>query len=89
MPTLQVPIAEFDLLTISLSPATATAESVAPLDGPLTFVVTEGAVTIRTEEGDSLTLTRGQAGFVAANSQLAVETASNAETAELWGAFYQ
>ncbi|GAA6007096.1 hypothetical protein JCM11491_001507 [Sporobolomyces phaffii] len=81
----KVPIAEFDLLSVSL--ARSSSETLSALDGPLTFVVTEGSVTVKVDD-DTLQLSTGQAAFVKANSQISIE-ANNEERAELWGAFYQ
>jgi mannose-6-phosphate isomerase class I len=81
-----VPIAEFDLLSVSLSSSSST-ETIAPLDGPFTFVVSEGTVTLKVD-GDTLNLSRGQAGFVKANSEIVVER-TEGKKAEIWGAFYQ
>lgn len=84
----KVPIAEFDLLSVSLSSATnRDSETISPLDGPFTFVVTEGSVTINVE-GETLTLSKGQAGFVKANAEIVIER-SEGDKAEIWGAFYQ
>ncbi|GAA5955182.1 hypothetical protein JCM3765_003237 [Sporobolomyces pararoseus] len=83
----KVPIAEFDLLSVSLS-LSSHSEIITPLDGPLTFVITEGSVALKVD-GDRLKLSRGQAGFVKANTAIEVELAEGAGTAEIWGAFYQ
>ncbi|GAA5896854.1 class I mannose-6-phosphate isomerase [Sporobolomyces salmoneus] len=84
----KIPIAEFDLLSISLSSSTSSSETISPLDGPFTFVVTEGNVKV-TIDGEGIELSKGQAGFVAANSKISIENTKEGETAELWGAFYQ
>lgn len=78
----QVPIAEFDLLATTLT-SVDSVETLSPLDGPLTFVVTNGAVKV-TAGGDSVELTKGQAGFVRAGVEIVLEG-----NGELWGAFYQ
>ncbi|GAA5832956.1 hypothetical protein JCM11251_000546 [Rhodosporidiobolus azoricus] len=81
-----VPINEFDLLSISLSSSSPT-EELSYLDGPLTYVLTEGTV-ITTVAGEKLELSKGQAGFVRAGVDIKFE-AKNGQPAELWGAFYQ
>ncbi|GAA5984156.1 hypothetical protein JCM5350_005435 [Sporobolomyces pararoseus] len=83
----KVPIAEFDLLSVSLS-SSSRFETITPLDGPFTFVVTEGSVDLKVD-GDTLKLSRGQAGFVKANATIEVQLAEGGEKAEMWGAFYQ
>ncbi|GAA5849998.1 hypothetical protein JCM8547_000977 [Rhodosporidiobolus lusitaniae] len=81
-----VPIPEFDLLSTTLSPGAAT-EVLSPLDGPLTVVVTQGAVTL-TVDAESLTLTKGQVGFVRAGVEIKMGT-KEGMSSEVWGAFYQ
>lgn len=58
-------------------------ETLSPLDGPLTFIVTNGSVKV-TAGGDSVSLTKGQCGFVRAEVEIQLEG-----NGELWGAFYQ
>lgn len=82
----QVPIAEFDLLAIFLSTG-RNFERLSPLDGPLCFVVTQGEVTVSTGD-DSVTLTKGQAGFVKAGTEVKFTREGEAPT-QVWGAFYQ
>ncbi|BGO96634.1 Mannose-6-phosphate isomerase [Rhodotorula toruloides] len=81
-----VPIAEFDLLAIFLSTG-RNFERLSPLDGPLCFVVTQGEVTV-TAGHDSVTLTKGQAGFVRAGVEVKFTREGEAPT-QVWGAFYQ
>ncbi|GAA5942344.1 uncharacterized protein JCM15063_002977 [Sporobolomyces koalae] len=81
----KVPIAEFDLVSISLA-SSSTQETLKPLDGPLTFVVTEGSVSV-TVEGETLKLSQGQAAFVKAGSEITFESIGDKKV-ELWGAFY-
>lgn len=83
---MQIPIPEFDLLSISLSPTSA-AETLSPLDGPLTFVVTQGSVTLDVGT-EQLNLSKGQVGFVRAGVEIAFTALGEGET-EVWGAFYQ
>ncbi|KPV78392.1 uncharacterized protein RHOBADRAFT_33074 [Rhodotorula graminis WP1] len=78
----KVPIAEFDLLATTLTSVSPT-ETLSPLDGPLTFVVTNGTVKV-TAGDDSVELSKGQAGFVRAGVEIKLEG-----NGELWGAFYQ
>ncbi|GAA5834039.1 hypothetical protein JCM9279_004199 [Rhodotorula babjevae] len=78
----KVPIAEFDLLATTLTSVSPT-ETLSPLDGPLTFIVTNGTVKA-TAGGDSVELSKGQAGFVRAGVEVQLEG-----NGELWGAFYQ
>ncbi|POY71440.1 putative Mannose-6-phosphate isomerase [Rhodotorula taiwanensis] len=80
-----VPIAEFDLIRVSLPPSRE--EKVSALDGPLCLVVTAGAVEV-TVDGESLTVSRGQAAFVRAGADIAFSNAG-AKEVEIWGAFYQ
>ncbi|GAA5864472.1 hypothetical protein JCM3774_005139 [Rhodotorula dairenensis] len=80
-----VPIAEFDLLRVSLP--TARDEKLKPLDGPLCLVVTEGTVDVSAGD-ESLKLSRGQAAFVRAGVDVSF-TNAGAQAAEVWGAFYQ
>ncbi|BGP04779.1 Mannose-6-phosphate isomerase [Rhodotorula toruloides] len=81
-----VPIAEFDLLAIFLSTG-RNFERLSPLDGPLCFVVTQGEVTVSAGD-DSVTLTKGQAGFVSAGTEVKFTREGEAPT-QVWGAFYQ
>ncbi|GJN91693.1 hypothetical protein Rhopal_004716-T1 [Rhodotorula paludigena] len=78
----KVPIAEFDLLATTLT-SSQPAEELSALDGPLCFVVTEGNVRV-TAGSESVTLSKGQAGFVRANIDISLEGPG-----EVWGAFYQ
>lgn len=80
-----VPIAEFDLIRVSLPPSRE--EKLSALDGPLCLVVTEGAVEV-TVDGESLTVSRGQAAFVRAGADIVFSNAG-AKEVEIWGAFYQ
>ncbi|CEQ38995.1 SPOSA6832_00461, partial [Sporobolomyces salmonicolor] len=82
----KVPIAEFDLLGTTLSPSSPS-ETLAPLDGPLTFVVTEGTIALKVGS-EQLELSQGQAGFVRAGAEIELKSAGS-ERAEIWGAFYQ
>ncbi|TNY21072.1 RmlC-like cupin domain-containing protein [Rhodotorula diobovata] len=79
----KVPIAEFDLLATTLTSVSESTETLSPLDGPLTFIVTNGSVKV-TAGGDSVSLTKGQCGFVRAEVEIQLEG-----NGELWGAFYQ
>ncbi|BGP12822.1 hypothetical protein JCM10213_008083 [Rhodosporidiobolus nylandii] len=79
-----VPIAEFDLLSTTLTPSSTT-EVLSPLDGPLTFVVTDGILNA-TVGDETVELSRGQVGFVRAGVEVTFEAKGGAE---LWGTFYQ
>ncbi|GAA6059091.1 hypothetical protein JCM10212_002062 [Sporobolomyces blumeae] len=84
----KVPIAEFDLLSVALSPASPR-ETISPLDGPLTFVVGTGTVAVSVDS-ERVELSRGQAAFVRAGAEISVERTGEGDgPAELWGAFYQ
>lgn len=80
-----VPIPEFDLIRTSL-PASQN-ERLSPLDGPLCIVVTEGSVEVQAD-GQSLKVTRGQAAFVRAGTEILFVN-SGAQEATVWGALYQ
>ncbi|GAA5890702.1 hypothetical protein JCM5296_004813 [Sporobolomyces johnsonii] len=82
----KVPIAEFDLLGTTLS-ASSPSETLSPLDGPLTFVVTEGKVALKVGS-EQIELSKGQAGFVRAGAEIELKSAGS-EQAEIWGAFYE
>ncbi|GAA6035127.1 hypothetical protein JCM8097_006378 [Rhodosporidiobolus ruineniae] len=84
----KVPIAEFDLLNVSLSNGTSAVEELLPLYGPLTFVVTAGTVLITVGE-EKLELSKGQVGFVRANVEIKFEAKDPSTETELWGSFYQ
>jgi mannose-6-phosphate isomerase len=80
-----VPITEFDILRVSLSPKSKT-ESIT-LPGPHTFVVTEG--TVKASVGDeSFTLKNGHSAFVRANAELKLELVDG-EKGEVYGSFFQ
>ncbi|BGP44879.1 Mannose-6-phosphate isomerase [Rhodotorula kratochvilovae] len=78
----KVPVNEFDLLATTLT-ATESSETLSPLDGPLTFVVTDGSIKV-TADGDTVGFAKGQVGFVRAGVEIQLEG-----NGELWGAFYQ
>jgi mannose-6-phosphate isomerase len=69
-----VPITEFDILRVSLSPKSKT-ESIT-LPGPHTFVVTEG------------TVKASHSAFVRANAELKLELVDG-EKGEVYGSFFQ
>ena len=81
----KVPITEFDIIRVSLSPSSKTENITLP--GPHTFIVTEGTV-IATVDGESLTLRQGHSAFVRANAELALELVEG-EKGEVYGSFFQ
>jgi len=80
----KVPIAEFDLLSVTLTESKKE-ETIKALDGPFTFVVSEGSIKVKVDQ-DELRLTKGQAAFVKAGAEISIVAEGDAE---LWGAFYQ
>ncbi|KAK9900783.1 RmlC-like cupin [Cystobasidium minutum MCA 4210] len=81
----RVPITEFDILRISLSPSSKSEKITLP--GPHTFVVTEGTVKA-TVDGETITLKKGHSAFVRPNVELELELVEG-EKGEVYGSFFQ
>lgn len=81
----RVPITEFDILRVTLTPSSKTEKITLP--GPHTFVVTEGSVNA-TVNGESITLKKGHSAFVRPNVELELELVEG-EKGEVYGSFFQ